>query len=334
MESRDKPPTSRDVAARAGVSQSTVSYVFSGKGNISEQTRSRVLRAAEELRYTVNLAARSMRTQRSGLIAVVIATTNWNLASVLDGATAAAHEAGYVIVVQSLPQAGGNPDQRLQEIVDSGQYEGVLSLAPIKSGDTLRTNGRTTLVALTDFDDDMRSRGELADPTPLVEIMRALAELGHRRFLHIAGDPSYPAALARRTAYEQTIADLGLHSIGIAGGDWTGHTAEAVIRELPDDTPPLAVIAANDLVATGAIRGALTRGWSVPGDISVTGWDDHSASAFLVPSLTTVTVDREELGRRSVRRLLAAMRNEPEPEPAGNLQHVIWRESTAPPRSR
>jgi len=328
----DRPPTSRDVAARAGVSQSTVSYVFSGKGNISPKTRERVLLAADELQYTVNLAARSMRTSRSGRIAIIISVTNWNLASVLDGAASAAHEAGYVIEVQTLPRGREEHDQRLQQIIDSGQFEGVLSLAPMAAQRSPRGTARTTVVAMTDFDDAMHVRGELADPAPLVEMMDELVRMGHRRFLHIAGAATYPSALTRRAAYEQSIARWGLTSLGVVGGDWTGRAGESAIRALGDDAVPLAVIAANDLVATGAVRAAIMRGWSVPGDLSVTGWDDHTSSAFQVPSLTTVAVDREELGRRSIARLLAAMRGEPEPVFRESMQHVVWRESTAPPR--
>ena len=330
----DRPPTSRDVAARAGVSQSTVSYVLSGKGNISAQTRAKVLRAADELQYTVNLAARSMRTHRSGRLAIVISVTNWNLASVLDGATNAAHEAGYVVEVQSLPRERAFRSQRLQQIIDSGQFEGVLSLAPMSHHRAPRATSRTTVMAMTDFDEEMHVRGELADPAPMVEMMEELVRMGHRRFLHIAGLPSYPSAITRREAYEATIERLGLVSLGVVGHEWTAEAAEAAIRALPDDAPPLAVMAANDLIATGAVRGAIKRGWSVPGDVSVAGWDDHTSSAFQVPSLTTVSVNREEIGSRAIRRLLAAMRGEEAPATSGKLQHVIWRESTAAPRTR
>nr|WP_245325306.1 substrate-binding domain-containing protein [Microbacterium amylolyticum] len=168
----------------------------------------------------------------------------------------------------------------------------------------------------------------MAEAGAIAEIIETLATQGHRRFLHIAGPEDYASALARRAAYESTIARLGLDSLGVIAGDWSGDSGERALRTLPDDTPPVAIIASNDLVAAGAIRGAHARGWTVPGQVSVSGWDDLDLSAFLDPSLTTVALDRQALGRHAVHRLLAKMRGEAEPERAGSLARVVWREST------
>jgi len=117
----------------------------------------------------------------------------------------------------------------------------------------------------------------------------------------------------------------------VFGDEWSGSAGEAAVDALPSDAPPLAVIAANDVIATGAIRAATRRGWTLPDDVAVTGWDDHPQSAFLVPSLTSVSQDRERLGAYSMHRLIAAVRGGEPPTKPDGLLTVIWRESTESP---
>ncbi|WP_341996874.1 LacI family transcriptional regulator [Microbacterium sp. LWH7-1.2] len=328
-----KRPTSHDVARRAGVSQTTVSFVFTGRSGISAATRERVLTAAAELNYRPNLAARSMRTQRTGRLAVVIPVAGLNLFPVLEGAAATARDAGYVVEVISLSSSPEERADDLASVAESGEYEGILSFTPIRAPQPTSTDA-PVLLSLSEFDENMHATGAFSDARPVAEMMERLAELGHRRFLHIAGPPDYPAAVARRDVYLTTVDRLGVDSLGVVGGDWSGLTANHCVRDLPDDTPPLAIIAANDVLAAGAIRGAVLRGWTVPGDVSVTGWDDLTMSAHFIPSLTTVFQDRQRLGSSSMQRLLAAIRGTEPPVQEDALQKVVWRESVAPPRAR
>lgn len=326
----EKRPTSHDVAHLAGVSQSTVSFVFTGRPGISDATREKVLRAASALHYRPNLAARSMRTQRTGRLAVVVPVATLNPLTLLSGAIAAARDDGYVVEVVSLPDEPGARDERLAEVVDSGQYEGVLSFTPLP---TIDSTGGPVVLPVGEFDDAMHMTGAFTDSRPITEMIEHLAAQGHRRFLHIAGPADFPSAQSRRRAYLDAVARLGLESIGVVDGDWSGDSGADAIDALPSDAPPLAVIAANDLVATGAIRAATRRGWRLPAEVAVTGWDDHSQSAFLVPALTTVSQDRERLGAWSMQRLIAAVRGLEAPERPDDLLTVVWRESTDSPQS-
>lgn len=337
----DKRPTSHDVAHLAGVSQSTVSFVFTGRAGISEATREKVLRAAAELNYRPNLAARSMRTHRTGRLAVVVPIATMNPLTLLSGAISAARDEGYVVEVVSLPQEPDEREGRFAEVRDSGQYEGILSFTPLPGAATAgQTTGAsadepalgTVVLAVGEFDDAMHMAGALTDARPVAEMIERLAAQGHRRFLHIAGPQDFPSAQSRRRAYLDAVARLGIDSIGVIDGDWSGSSGEAAIEGLPSDAPPLAVIAANDVVATGAIRAATRRGWKLPDDVAVTGWDDHPQSAFLVPSLTSVSQDRERLGAYSMHRLIAAVRGGEPPTKPDGLLTVIWRESTETPR--
>ncbi|GIG41028.1 LacI family DNA-binding transcriptional regulator [Cellulomonas phragmiteti] len=326
--------TSRDVARLAGVAQSTVSYVLAGKGSISPATRERVLQAAAELQYRPNLAARAMRTRRTGRVAAVMGLPAYDPAAMLAGASAVAQESGYAMDVLHVDGSIETRSERVLELASSGQLEGVLSFVPLLPDVHAQAPDDVPVIVSETFDDDMHAAGDLVDASPVAELVEHLAALGHTRFLHVAGPPRYASAVARRDAYLATVARLGLTSLGVVDGDWSGRSGLEAMRSLPDDAPPLAVVACNDLVAVGVMRGAADRGWAVPGDVSVTGWDDIAVSPYLTPSLTTVDTDRTEAGRRAMHQLVAALGQEPAPHGLPSLTTVVWRESTAPPSPR
>jgi len=322
------PPTSRDVARLAGVSQTTVSYVLTGKGTISPETRERVLKAAESIGYRPNLAARSMRTRRSGRLAVITGVGYGNQIRMLTGASRVAHDAGYVMETHSVDGTVEDWTERAQEVAAGGQYEGVLTFVPVLPAALPGDEGTPPVVVATAFDEQMRSAGELADAGLLDVFVSTLAAAGHRRFVHIAGSQEFASARARRDVYLACVDRLGVESLGVLGGDWTAESSRQAVLALPDDAPPVAVIAANDILAVGALRAAAERGWSAPGDVVVTGWDNAQFGAYTTPSLTTVDVDFQAAGRHSMQLLLAALRGE-EPPPRGSaLQRIVWREST------
>ena len=326
--------TSRDVARLAGVAQSTVSYVLAGKGSISPATRARVLQAAERLDYRPNLAARAMRTRRTGRVAAVMGLPAYDPAAMLAGASAEAQAAGYVMDVLHVDGDVGTRSERVLELARSGQFDGVVSFTPLLPVVGEQAPPGVPVAVSETFDDAMHAAGDLVDSSPVVELVERLAALGHTRFLHVAGPSRYASAVARRDAYLATGERLGLTSLGVVEGDWSGQTGLDAIRSLPHDARPLAVVASNDLVAVGVMRGAAERGWSVPGDVSVTGWDNTPVGPYLTPSLTTVDTDRAEAGRRAMRHLVAALHDAPAPEDLPPLTTVVWRESTAPPADR
>jgi LacI family transcriptional regulator len=327
-------PTIKEVARLAGVSHQTVSRYLRSRSGLKPATLERIDAAVSELNYRPNLVARSMRTRRTGRLAVLLPTMVFNPSRILHGATQAAQEAGFTVEAISVIGGTETRTERMLEIAGTGQVEGILALAPISPGaEDLLPRGETVVVA-ADFDDQMRGIGELADASPLVEIMEGLVEFGHRRFFHVAGNLQFASARARRAAYLDTVERLGLESVGVVDGDWSGRSGYDAVRVLPDEAMPTAVIAANDMVAAGAIRALIERGLDVPGDVSVTGWDNNEACEFLPPSLTSVEVDLEGLGRNAMLSLVKAVSGrelEPAPRP---LQHVIWRESTGPTTRR
>lgn len=328
---RVRKATMMDVASVAGVSHQTVSRYLRFNGGLKEATRERIDAAIRELNYRPNLVARSMRTRRTGRLAVLVPSqSSFSPARMLAGAGAAAHEAGYAMEVLSLDGGAEARTERMLELADSGQVEGILSLAPVIPASIRSLTDAAAIVISADYDDEMRGIGELADGSPVAEMMEHLAARGHRKFLHVAGALQFASARGRKQVYLETIERLGLESFGVHDGDWSAESGIKAVADLPADSGVTAVIAANDVVAAGVIRGALDRGWRVPEDLSVTGWDNNPLGALLSPTLSTVDVDHEKLGRDAMLRLIAALRGDTVQSPStGPINRVLWRDSVA-----
>ncbi|GAB3084574.1 LacI family DNA-binding transcriptional regulator [Isoptericola nanjingensis] len=327
-DSRSRKPTMIDVANLAGVSHMTVSRYLRDDPTIREENRARIATAIEELEYRPNLVARAMRTRRTGRVAVVLpAGGAVSSVRILAGAGQVAQRAGFDIEVITLGGAEERRTQRLHEITDSGLFEGVLCLTPLP---VETRNSETPLRVTPVYDEDMRSIGELAGAAPLEEIVEHLARQGHRHFLHVGGSYRHMSARERRDAYLRSVARLHLNDHGVIDGDWSAQSGVEAVMALPGDTPVTAIIAANDEVAAGVVHACRDRGWRVPDDISVTGWDDNPLGAWLDPALTTVHVDQAflGLGRLEMAELLRSLGRDMEIEEAPTLS-VIWRNSTA-----
>lgn len=329
----ERPATIHQVASLAGVSHTTVSRYLQDKDSLKPKTRIKVEYAVEALDYRPNLVARSMRTRHTNRLAIVLASGAHFPGRLLAAASRTAHEAGYQVEIVSVEGGARERSDRIDELARSGQVEGILALSPI--GLKGKSPNRVPIVENGTYDDKLHSLAELADATEIREIIEYLVSLGHRTFLHVAGAPDFTSARNRKNVYLETIERLGLQSVGAVDGDWSAQSGFDAITALPSDCGVTAVVAGNDVVAMGVIRGALSRGWRVPDDLSVFGWDDEEIGRFATPSLSTVAVDREAQGRAAVHQLLAEIRGEPIPRPTlPTINRLIYRESTAPPPRR
>jgi len=309
-----KRATIWEVAQAAGVSHQTVSRYLRDEGGLRPATREKIDKAVAELDYKPNLIARSMRTRRTNRIAIVLPElTSFVPIPVLRGASGAARAAGYTTDVVGLEGDETRRAEGTLSLLYSQQVEGVLSFTPL-SDRVIEAAGDRPIVVYGEYDDHMHSRGDLADGAPAAMIVRHLAELGHRRFLHVAGSPDWASAVNRRTVYERTIEEMGLENHGVVEGDWSVASGYDAARDLPTDSGVTAVLAANDYVAMGVIRGFQDAGVRVPEDVSVFGWDNEQFTQYLLPSISTVDSDREAIGRQAMRRLIALVRGEPQPD--------------------
>ncbi|GKQ40864.1 substrate-binding domain-containing protein [Streptomyces sp. A012304] len=330
--SEKKRATIWEVAERAGVSHQTVSRFLKNDSGMKPTTRARIERAVAELDYRPNLMARSMRTQRSHRITIVLPELSGFVPiPLLRGASAAAHEAGYLTDVIGLQGGQSRRAQSVLSLLDTRQADGVLSLVPLGDLTGGPGAGQRPVVVLGEYDDDLHARGRLADGRPAEEILRHLAEQGHRRFLHVAGSPEWASARNRRAVYLEAIERLGLESYGVVDGDWSMRSGYEAARDLPAASGVTAVLAANDYVAMGVIRGFQDRGTRVPEDISVFGWDDEEFTRYFSPTISTVHTHKEEVGRQAMLSLLALLRGEPGPvADVADLFRVIPRGSSGP----
>ena len=325
-----RPATIHDVATRAAVSHQTVSRYLRFNGGLKPATSERIAAAIEELDYRPNLVARSMRTRRSGRVALVLAGSGvHNPGRLLAGASQVVQDAGYAVEILTVDGEGEVRAERVRELVGSGGVEGVLSFAPLP-GDLVGSHRGVTVLASSDYDDAGRVIGALADSSPVVELVDGLVDRGFRRFAHITGDLAYASARARRAAFEAAVGAHGIRPDFVHIGDWSAASGEAA-AELVAEGEPIAVLAANDVVAAATVRALVRRGIRVPERVAVTGWDDLPLAGLLFPSLTTVQSDFDVLGAHEARRLVAAMSGTPlDDGPPKGMQRVIWRESTGP----
>jgi LacI family transcriptional regulator len=294
-------------------------------------TLAKVQTAIAELKYRPNRVARSMRTRRTGRIAILLPTATKLLPlRLLGAASGAAHEAGYSVDLVGLEGGAADRAARAEDLADSGEFEGILALASLGASPT--SSSAVPVVVMADYDDELHGLGALADGAACGQVVRYLSDLGHRSFLHLAGNPAFASARNRRQTFIDTIARLGLRG-EVIDCDWSGRSGYAAVMSLPESTDVTAVVAANDLMAMGAVRASLRRGWRVPEDLSVFGWDDEELARFGTPSLSTVAIDRERQGREAMGRLVAIMRGtDPPPIDTRSLHTVIPRESTGPAR--
>ncbi|HWD60912.1 MAG TPA: LacI family DNA-binding transcriptional regulator [Humibacter sp.] len=310
---RRKRVTIMHVAELAGVSHQTVSRYLRFNGGLKPVTVDKVEKAIHDLDYRPDLIARSMRTRRTNRIAIVLPELTYFVPTPFRGAASAAHEAGYQIDVVSLEGDEARRRKRVLTLMDSERVEGILSFTPL--GDMLSPLpvSPVPMQVMGQYDEKMRSTGAFADGAFAAEVVQHLADLGHRRFLHVAGNQDWASARNRRTVYLETVDRLGLESYGVVGGDWSVEAGYQAARDLPANSGVTAIVAANDLVAFGVIRGLQDRGVRVPDDVSVVGWDNEEIGRFLSPTLTTVELNLELIGRQAMLELIARVEDREPP---------------------
>jgi LacI family transcriptional regulator len=324
-----------DVAARAGVTQKTVSRVVNGERHVAPATRDRVLAAIEELGFRPNAAARALVTRHARLLGMVtVSTALYGPASVLDGIEHAARAAGYALaVVRTVENTPEERQRAVDQLVDQGA-EGIVLTDPLDTGAgaPLRVPPG---VAVLSLDHPARS-GEPVVGTDQAagaqDVTEHLLALGHRTVAHIAGPAEWAASHRRAGGWRAALAAAGAAVPDVVRGNWTARSGWAAMRALLERPGVTAVFAANDQMAAGALRALHDAGLRVPGDVSVAGFDDDPVSAFLHPPLTTVRQDFAELTRLAVHHLVATVEGRPPAEPHHTVPaRLTVRASTGPP---
>jgi DNA-binding LacI/PurR family transcriptional regulator len=284
--------TSVDVARRVGVSQSTVSLVFSGKaaGRISARTEAAVREAAAELGYRPNVAARALKTGAARTVVLVVPdVTNPFFGGLLRGAQTAARAAGYAV---ALIDTDNDRDwgAASAEALHAGPADGLL----LFELDPPRWAAGSEAIVVIESEGRGHPAVRLDAEGGTEAAVRHLLELGHRRIGHVASVHHRPTFKARRRVIDRLVEG----NVARVESEFTLDAAHAAARELLRGHPDLtAVFCDDDVIAAGAYLAARELGLRIPEDLSVVGFDGLDIGRVLSPPLTTVVADAAGLGR-------------------------------------
>jgi DNA-binding LacI/PurR family transcriptional regulator len=294
--------TSVDVARRCGVSQSTVSLVFSGKaaGRISARTEAAVREAAAELGYRPNAAARALKTGAARTVALVVPdVTNPFFGGLLRGAQLAARNAGYAV---ALIDTNNDRDwgSASAEALGAGPADGLL----LFEVDPPPHAAGSEPIVVIESEDRGHPSVRLDAEAGAEAAIRHLLELGHRRIGHIASVHDAPTFRLRARALERLLDP----PVPTARTDFTVDSGFAAALQLLEGNPELtAVFCDDDVVAAGTYLAARRLGLRIPDDLSVVGFDGLDIGRVLDPPVTTVVADAAGLGRAAFELLAAQL---------------------------
>jgi LacI family transcriptional regulator len=296
-----------DVATQAGVSIATVSKVINDRYGVAPDTLTRVKAVIADLGYEASLGARSMRSRRTNVIGILVADIEPFSAELLKGAALAIRETGYELIVYSGSGHGKEHagwERRNVSRLSGTLTDGIILVTPtvvdvIDDAPVVIVDPHAGSASLPSVYSD-----NLAGAVTATEY---LIGLGHRRIGFLAGRPDLESARLREQGFRRALAGAGIafDPALVAVGEYELATsAEAAHQLLSLDVPPTAIFAANDLSAIQTIDVARSLGLSVPGDVSVIGFDNIPESGLTEPPLTTIDQSIQQMGKEAVRLLV------------------------------
>lgn len=336
-------PTSIDVARLAGVSRTTVSFVLNAREDmsISPATRDRVLDAASVLGYQPNAPASQLARGASLTIGLVLRQDPGQVASdallpqTVQGLGDAARDAGYQVLVESLPPAPGGYRRLLQ----SRRVDGLVVSGPLADDAELRR--------VLDDGFPMVLQGHAARlNSPSVDVdnvagaraaVRHLIDQGHTSIAMITNAHlTYTSAAERLAGYQLALTEAGLEFDPrlIAEGAFVAQSGFEAMAMLLERRPFTAVFVASDVLALGAMGAIRANRLRIPADVSLVGFDDIPLAAYFDPPLTTVSIPAYDLGKTAGNLLLAQIRGEPVPQRTLLDTDLKVRESVGPVADR
>lgn len=326
--------TIHDVANEAGVSVATVSKAVNGRYGIAVETSRRVMEAVDKLGYASSLVASSMRSRRTGVIGVLVADFEPFSAEILKGVSIALRESEFDLLAYSGSRQRDSTgwERRSLSRLSGTLIDGAIMVTPT----VVKASSDIPIVAI----DPHAGPADL----PTVEsdnfggallATRHLIQLGHRRVGFVAGRPDLRSSQLREAGYCRALLEAGIpfRQDLVRVGLYLPDTAkESTGSLLSGPERPTAIFAANDLSAIAVIERAASLGLTVPGDLSVVGFDDVPEAARLSTPLTTIRQSMQQLGEEAVGLLLALMEGDQPSEMHIRLPTaLVRRATTAPP---
>ncbi|MFJ7590538.1 LacI family DNA-binding transcriptional regulator [Streptomyces sp. NPDC097617] len=351
-------PTIKDIARQAGVSESAVSFALNDRPGVSQDTRARIRRVAEELGWQPNSAARALSGERSGAVGLVLARPAHTLGvesfflqlvSGIQEVLSAARTALLFQVVEDIdaecavyrrwwaerrvdgvlvvdPRTSDPRPALLEKLALPAVTIGEAAPAGGSGGPPSTTPSTTRSSVLSSVRAD--------DAGAMAQVLAHLHELGHRRITHIAGLPGLAHTVRRMDSLRSEAARRGLgpdrvRSVVTDYSDAEG--AAATRRVLAEPQPPTALVYDNDVMAVAGSAVAAELGIPVPGRLSIVAWDDSALCRVTHPRLTALVRDTAGFGRLAAEELLAVLAGSPPGVRISEQPRLEPRESTAPP---
>ncbi|AHF88357.1 transcriptional regulator (plasmid) [Rhizobium leguminosarum bv. trifolii WSM1689] len=334
--SRPKEPESKitiaDVARAAGVSPMTVSRVLNDRGGASAETSQRIILAASELNYRPNPFARGLRSDRSRAIGLLVPDiTNPFFPEVIRGAEDAASAAGYNLLLSNVVE-NSKREEELIETLLRHRVDGIIVCSPRLPDAALhKALAPHRAVVLINREAPNEVAGTIVTDyeTGASRAIDHLVERGRRRIAIIAGPRSSFGGKSRLVGFRKTLSAHGLKAQGIVYCDPTAAGGQTAAAQLLAEAPGIdALVCYNDLNAIGAMKACRAAGISIPGEIALIGFDDIPTAELLSPALTTLRVQKREMGEEAVRLLLSRIATRNRQHGIVIVPELIIRETT------
>ena len=320
-----------DVARLAKVSHQTVSRVINSNTSIRPETKTRVLKAMEALEYRPNQAARALASAKTKMLGILASDTDFTgPASMVHEMERAAREQGYFVV-----NCGIDPTNNVsvRQGIEHLQRLGIEGLAIVTPHAEAVEYVRANVVGIPVVTlDSMYRMDELAVSVDnfagAVTATQHLIDLGHTNIVHFAGPKNWFESSTRAAGYTSTMLNANLEP-QVVDGDWEISTGYRLGSEIDFEGKDItAVFAANDRMALGLMHALRKRGFLLPKDISVVGFDDLEEAGYSFPPLTTMRQDFRALGERAMQLLLLELQGDTYKKLDRLVPELVVREST------
>ena len=332
----------KDVAERAGVSISTVSHVLNSTKPVSPELRQRVMSASGELNYQANAIARGLKSGRTNVLCVIVPSiVSVFFPKVLRGMQTAAAEFGYSLSIYETDEEL-NKERAYIQLLKNQWVDGILlstccnpmsDRAYVDELRNLRIGDKRIPVVFFEALPGEGLDGVVVDNRQAaLEATAYLIKSGRKKIAHIAAPTRFTMGVERYKGYLSGLkqADIFPDPALVCVGDYTPISGYTCMRELLKSKKPFdAVLCGNDQMAVGALRALHEAGVRVPGDIAVMGFDNNFPGTLVSPSLSTVSVPKQQMGREAVSLLLWRLQNEYAAPRAVTLEtSLVIRQST------
>jgi DNA-binding LacI/PurR family transcriptional regulator len=333
------PVTIKDIAKRVGVSHTTVSRALHGNSLISDETSERIRQMAREMGYQPSAAARSLKTNRSQVLGVILSSLDDPFFSeILQGIEDSAQESNFSLFIAA-SRHDSNRERKIVQTMMEHRVDGVIICSTsfgAEQGRQLLEYGFPTVVVNNQSAENFRYSIYHDDVDGSRQVTRHLIELGHQRIAYLGNSISGRTTLDRLSGFRQEMEAGGLsipteYIYEVPGGG-AEHGMLGGEYFLSLSVRPTAIVCFNDLIATGALKCLHEKHLRIPNDISVTGFDNVSFSAYTTPPLTTFDQPKRFIGMEAARLLLGLLHSTPDAGEKVTILRgsLLVRASTAP----